>query len=205
MNSGRHLAIHWQFPGKNRLLRPALRRLGRAARRRWHLVEKFACRGNQDQPAASLAVDIVDAHPGAPGRGPGSPGTHAEQAVRALYQAHAVGLIRLAIIMLADRAAAEYQVASIDFTLAAPCASSVDKATLTWASADASSIVGTVTDTVTWEYGIFSMPTAQTARSARCSSIRSSQGLAGRPVPPCVQASWPRETVSVQLRFGKLS
>src|ERR1700746_2870130 len=37
----------------------------------------------------------------------GEPGTDATLGVTALYRAHAVGLIRLAIIMLGDRAAAE--------------------------------------------------------------------------------------------------
>jgi DNA-directed RNA polymerase specialized sigma24 family protein len=45
------------------------------------------------------------------GRGParhGSAGSaEATQAVTALYQAHALGLIRLAVVMLGDRAAAE--------------------------------------------------------------------------------------------------
>jgi RNA polymerase sigma-70 factor (sigma-E family) len=49
----------------------------------------------------------VDAEPGAPQRPHGSPGTDAAEAVAALYRAHAVGLIRLAIIMLGNRAAAE--------------------------------------------------------------------------------------------------
>ena len=52
-------------------------------------------------------MDIVDAHPGAPERSHESPGADAAEAVAALYRAHAVGLIRLAIIMLGDRAAAE--------------------------------------------------------------------------------------------------
>jgi RNA polymerase sigma-70 factor (sigma-E family) len=40
--------------------------------------------------------------------GPGSAGSaEARQAVTALYQAHALGLIRLAVVMLGDRAAAE--------------------------------------------------------------------------------------------------
>jgi hypothetical protein len=51
------------------------------------------------------------ARAGWPGPGPGWPddGAHAEaaQAVTALHKAHAVGLIRLAVVMLGDRAAAE--------------------------------------------------------------------------------------------------
>jgi RNA polymerase sigma-70 factor (sigma-E family) len=46
-----------------------------------------------------------------PGSGTGRPGdaarADAAQAVTALYEAHAVGLIRLAVVMLGDRAAAE--------------------------------------------------------------------------------------------------
>jgi len=49
-------------------------------------------------------VDIVDADPRAPG---GPLGADATESVAALYRAHAVGLIRLAIIMLGDRTAAE--------------------------------------------------------------------------------------------------
>ena len=49
----------------------------------------------------------MDADPGAPQRPRGTPGADAAESVAALYQAHAVGLIRLAIIMLGDRAAAE--------------------------------------------------------------------------------------------------
>ncbi len=52
-------------------------------------------------------MDIVDADPGAARRPHGPPGADAAEAVTALYRAHAVGLIRLAIIMLGDRAAAE--------------------------------------------------------------------------------------------------
>jgi RNA polymerase sigma-70 factor (sigma-E family) len=52
-------------------------------------------------------VDIVDADPGAPERPHGTPGANAAEPVAALYQAHAVGLIRLAVIMLGDRPAAE--------------------------------------------------------------------------------------------------
>ena len=37
----------------------------------------------------------------------GAAGEDAAQAVTALYEAHAVGLIRLAVVMLGDRAAAE--------------------------------------------------------------------------------------------------
>ena len=49
--------------------------------------------GNRGRPAAGRARDAG--------------GTDPEQAVAALYQAHAVGLIRLAVIMLGDRPAAE--------------------------------------------------------------------------------------------------
>ncbi|HEY6787384.1 MAG TPA: sigma-70 family RNA polymerase sigma factor, partial [Trebonia sp.] len=52
-------------------------------------------------------MDIVDVDHGAPGRPHGAPGADAAEAVTALYRAHAVGLIRLAIITLGDRAAAE--------------------------------------------------------------------------------------------------
>jgi RNA polymerase sigma-70 factor (sigma-E family) len=51
------------------------------------------------------------ARAGWPGSGPGWPDgavrADAAQAVTALYEAHAVGLIRLAVVMLGDRAAAE--------------------------------------------------------------------------------------------------
>jgi RNA polymerase sigma-70 factor (sigma-E family) len=52
-------------------------------------------------------VDIVDVDPGAPQRPLGAPGADAAEAVTALYRAHAVGLIRLAVITLGDRTAAE--------------------------------------------------------------------------------------------------
>src|ERR1700683_3116407 len=43
-------------------------------------------------------------HRGAPAAAPGGPG---EPAVTALYEAHALGLVRLAYVMLGDRAGAE--------------------------------------------------------------------------------------------------
>jgi len=50
-------------------------------------------------------VDSVDTHPARPGRSPGA--TDAATGVTALYEAHASGLIRLAVIMLGDRQVAE--------------------------------------------------------------------------------------------------
>jgi len=46
-------------------------------------------------------------HPGQPGAPSAAPGAAADAAVTALYQAHALGLIRLAYLMLGDAAAAE--------------------------------------------------------------------------------------------------
>jgi DNA-directed RNA polymerase specialized sigma24 family protein len=46
-------------------------------------------------------------HPGQPGAQSAAPGAAADAAVTALYQAHALGLIRLAYLMLGDTAAAE--------------------------------------------------------------------------------------------------
>jgi RNA polymerase sigma-70 factor (sigma-E family) len=51
-------------------------------------------------------VDTDAARQAASARGAGLP-ADARQAVTALYQAHAVGLIRLAVVMLGDRGAAE--------------------------------------------------------------------------------------------------
>jgi RNA polymerase sigma-70 factor (sigma-E family) len=50
-------------------------------------------------------VDSVDTHPARPGRSPGT--TEAATGVTALYEAHASGLIRLAVIMLGNRQVAE--------------------------------------------------------------------------------------------------
>jgi RNA polymerase sigma-70 factor (sigma-E family) len=50
-------------------------------------------------------VDSVDTHTARPGRSPGA--TDAATGVTALYEAHASGLIRLAVIMLGDRQVAE--------------------------------------------------------------------------------------------------
>ena len=50
-------------------------------------------------------MDSVDTHPARPGRSPGA--TDAATGVTALYEAHASGLIRLAVIMLGDRQVAE--------------------------------------------------------------------------------------------------
>jgi RNA polymerase sigma-70 factor (sigma-E family) len=46
-------------------------------------------------------------HPGQPGAQSAAPGAAADAAVTALYQAHALGLIRLAYLMLGDASAAE--------------------------------------------------------------------------------------------------
>jgi RNA polymerase sigma-70 factor (sigma-E family) len=56
-----------------------------------------------------LKLTADDIRRGRAASGPTRPGggTHAETAVTALYQAHAVGLIRLAVVMLGDRSAAE--------------------------------------------------------------------------------------------------
>jgi RNA polymerase sigma-70 factor (sigma-E family) len=62
-------------------------------------------------------VDIVDADRRPPGDPLGDPGAVAAAAVTRLYQAHAVALIRLAIIMLGDRAAAEDVVQEAFFSL----------------------------------------------------------------------------------------
>ena len=55
-----------------------------------------------DEPGAAGAVPALD--PGWPSRGPDA---SAEWAVTALYEAHATALIRLAYLMLGDRASAE--------------------------------------------------------------------------------------------------
>jgi RNA polymerase sigma-70 factor (sigma-E family) len=52
-------------------------------------------------------VDTVDTDSYVPGRHHGPPGEDAARAVTVLYQAHAVGMIRIALLMLGDRAAAE--------------------------------------------------------------------------------------------------
>jgi RNA polymerase sigma-70 factor (sigma-E family) len=49
----------------------------------------------------------VDTDSYVPGRHHGPPGEDAARAVTVLYQAHAVGMIRIALLMLGDRAAAE--------------------------------------------------------------------------------------------------
>jgi len=52
-------------------------------------------------------VDTLDAGSAAPGREYGPPRADAAHAVTALYQAHAVSMIRIALLMLGDRSAAE--------------------------------------------------------------------------------------------------
>jgi DNA-directed RNA polymerase specialized sigma24 family protein len=52
-------------------------------------------------------VDTVDTDANAPGRHREPPDADAELGVTALYSAHAVSMIRIALIMLGDRAAAE--------------------------------------------------------------------------------------------------
>jgi RNA polymerase sigma-70 factor (sigma-E family) len=52
-------------------------------------------------------VDTLDAGSDAPGRQYGPPQEDASLAVTALYQAHAVSMIRFALLMLGDRSAAE--------------------------------------------------------------------------------------------------
>jgi RNA polymerase sigma-70 factor (sigma-E family) len=52
-------------------------------------------------------VDTLDAGSAAPGREHEPPREDAAHAVTALYQAHAVGMIRIALLMLGDRPAAE--------------------------------------------------------------------------------------------------
>ena len=52
-------------------------------------------------------MDTSRSAPLTPGGSVGRPGADATAGVTALYRAHAVGLIRLAIVMLGDRAAAE--------------------------------------------------------------------------------------------------
>jgi RNA polymerase sigma-70 factor (sigma-E family) len=52
-------------------------------------------------------VDTLDTGSAAPGRRLGPPPEDAAHAVTALYQAHAVSMIRIALLMLGDRAAAE--------------------------------------------------------------------------------------------------
>jgi len=52
-------------------------------------------------------VDTLDAGSAAPGRPYGPPREDAAHAVTALYQAHAVSMIRIALLMLGDRSAAE--------------------------------------------------------------------------------------------------
>jgi RNA polymerase sigma-70 factor (sigma-E family) len=59
----------------------------------------------------------MDADRRPPGDPLGDPGAEASAAVTRLYQAHAVGLIRLAIIMLGDRTAAEDVVQEAFFSL----------------------------------------------------------------------------------------
>jgi RNA polymerase sigma-70 factor (sigma-E family) len=64
-------------------------------------------RSNPFPFASSLSVDTVDTGSLAPGWHPGPHDEDAERAVTELYQAHAVGMIRIALLMLGDRAAAE--------------------------------------------------------------------------------------------------
>jgi RNA polymerase sigma-70 factor (sigma-E family) len=52
-------------------------------------------------------VDTVDTDSYVPGRRHRPPGEDAASAVTALYRAHALGLIRIALLMLGDRGAAE--------------------------------------------------------------------------------------------------
>ena len=52
-------------------------------------------------------MDTLDTGSDAPGRQQGAPREDAARAVTALYQAHAVRMIRIALLMLGDRAAAE--------------------------------------------------------------------------------------------------
>jgi RNA polymerase sigma-70 factor (sigma-E family) len=52
-------------------------------------------------------VDTLDTGSDAPGRQDDPPREDAARAVTALYQAHAVGMIRIALLMLGDRGAAE--------------------------------------------------------------------------------------------------
>jgi RNA polymerase sigma-70 factor (sigma-E family) len=52
-------------------------------------------------------VDTVDTDSYAPGRRHGPPSGDAAHAVTALYQAHALGMIRIALLMLGERGAAE--------------------------------------------------------------------------------------------------
>jgi len=52
-------------------------------------------------------VDTVDTDPYRPGHRQRPPSEDATRAVTALYEAHAVGMIRIALLMLGDRAAAE--------------------------------------------------------------------------------------------------
>jgi RNA polymerase sigma-70 factor (sigma-E family) len=52
-------------------------------------------------------VDTLDAGSAAPGREYGPPREDAVHAVTALYHAHAVSMIRIALLMLGDRSAAE--------------------------------------------------------------------------------------------------
>ncbi len=52
-------------------------------------------------------MDTLDAGSAAPGREYGPPREDAAHAVTALYQAHAVSMIRIALLMLGDRSAAE--------------------------------------------------------------------------------------------------
>jgi RNA polymerase sigma-70 factor (sigma-E family) len=52
-------------------------------------------------------VDTLDTDSDAPGRPGRPPGEDSADAVSVLYQAHAVSLIRIALLMLGDRAAAE--------------------------------------------------------------------------------------------------
>ena len=52
-------------------------------------------------------MDTVDTDSRAAGRQHGPPGEDATQAVTDLYRAHAVAMIRIALLMLGDRAAAE--------------------------------------------------------------------------------------------------
>ena len=62
-------------------------------------------------------VDVVDTDAGAAGRHRGQPGGDAEAGVTELYAAHAVAMIRIALIMLGDRAAAEDVVQDAFFEL----------------------------------------------------------------------------------------
>jgi RNA polymerase sigma-70 factor (sigma-E family) len=67
----------------------------------------MARRGNLLGFVSSLVVDTLETNMAVPGRHRGPPGEDASGAVTGLYQAHAVPMIRIALLMLGDRAAAE--------------------------------------------------------------------------------------------------